>query len=319
MAGVAETVDGHSLLDPWCALDFDVDEIGLREEVERCEARWAPQATASVNQRVRSRGRGDWTVVPLLAPSGDARRTDPGLPGEEYARTVNLDAMPRLSALISALPCEKMCARLLKLSPSASIKQHVDAFFGFSYGKVRLHVPLVTTPTALMVFGERSVHWSPGRLWYGDFSTPHTVLNNGTADRIHLVVDCVLSADLLDRFPDSHLLPAMISRTALDPPPAPPIARGDWVLTVPGRAFDWSGSSDAALDVPVRLNLTVRDEVLLTMPSGVAARLRAVDVGCYRLGRMPEETLVCLDASGAHVRRRAGDDIRIFEGSLTPD
>jgi hypothetical protein len=32
-----------------------------------------------------------------------------------------------------------------------------------------------------------------GECWYHNFNLPHRVANRGTADRVHLVLDCVLN------------------------------------------------------------------------------------------------------------------------------
>jgi hypothetical protein len=38
-----------------------------------------------------------------------------------------------------------------------------------------------------------------GECWYLNFNLPHRVKNSGTADRIHLVIDCVVNDWLLQQ------------------------------------------------------------------------------------------------------------------------
>lgn len=63
---------------------------------------------------------------------------------------------------------------------------------------VRFHLPLVTDPAIKMTVWEldgttRSIHLSPWRLWYLDARKPHAVANPTGVDRIHLVVDAVVT------------------------------------------------------------------------------------------------------------------------------
>ncbi|MFY1597068.1 aspartyl/asparaginyl beta-hydroxylase domain-containing protein [Micromonospora sp. WMMD737] len=294
----------------WCALDFPVDRLALLDDFATIQGlTWQAQATASVDQRIRPRATLDWAVVPLRAPNGDPDRTDPGLPGEEYGPTPLLERLPGLSRLLATIPCELAAARLMRLAPEAQVKPHVDSFFGLQYGKVRLHVPLITSHTALMVFGKDEIHWTPDHLWYGDFSRPHTVRNGGPDDRVHLVLDCLLSGELLALFPEEHRTgQIMINRSRLTPPPAPPLPPGEYPLMVARRALDWTRSDSPELDQPVAVTLLVGPEGgALRMPSGVLAKLHAVGDGHYRVGRMPEETTVRLGAGQVDIVRRVGD------------
>ncbi|MEW2619448.1 hypothetical protein [Streptomyces sp. NPDC048106] len=43
---------------------------------------------------------------------------------------------------------------------------------------------------------------APGRLWYADFDRPHYAQNLGTERRIHLVVDCMPTPELVALFPE---------------------------------------------------------------------------------------------------------------------
>ncbi len=45
--------------------------------------------------------------------------------------------------------------------------------------------------------------WLPGELWYGDFTFPHRLRNEGTEPRVHLVIDLVKSDKFLSRLPQN--------------------------------------------------------------------------------------------------------------------
>jgi hypothetical protein len=304
-------------LPPWCSLNFPVDPEALRTELLNASATWSPQARATPAQRIERRGADDWAVISLRAPQGSAARTDPGLPGEEYGDTEALGRLPHFSDLLQRLPCEIMAARLMRLQPGADVGVHIDRFFGFSYGKVRLHVPVVTSERAFMVFGGNDVHWHPGTLWYGDFSALHTVRNDSREDRIHLVVDCVLSDALIALFGDwAQPFQWLRSRTPMTM--APPISvRLTRRYSVARRALDWTQSEGAALDEAVFFDITLTADRCLAMrlPSGVEALLRPVSETEYRVGRMPEEITVRFDGDASAVIRRARSSIRTWQAT----
>jgi hypothetical protein len=288
-------------------LDVPIDFDPLLEDLHRLAGHeWRRQATARTDQEIVPREDDDWSVIPLVAPLGDISRTDPGLPGEEYAETPILAELPALRDLLRRVPGERMATRLLRLRPHAQVDEHVDPYFGFSYGKVRLHVPLITNPDALMWFSQHSEHWSAPHLWYGDFSTPHRVSNQGRQDRIHLVLDTVLTPELLDLFGPEERAVALISRplcaSAHDALLAP-LPTGQWEMTAPTSAFDYTGTADTDEETTLDLFVTESD-VRLRLPNGVAARLRQVDPREYRVGRMPEEITVVLSPGRGKVVRR---------------
>jgi hypothetical protein len=140
--------------------------------------------------------------LPLRSQGGDPARTDPGGPGlAEFEDTVFLREAPYLAEVLAALPCELRSARLLSLVPGGSVAEHVDAHHGFQYGQVRLHVPVVTNPRALLFIEGQQYHWPAGQLWYGDFGRRHAIRNSGATERIHLVVDCLVNSQLVRLFP----------------------------------------------------------------------------------------------------------------------
>lgn len=77
-----------------------------------------------------------------------------------------------------------------------------DKEAGIQKGKVvRLHIPIYTNPKVIFNSwthkGERTVlNMSEGSLWYLDVRKPHTAVNQGDEDRIHLVIDFYASEQL---------------------------------------------------------------------------------------------------------------------------
>jgi aspartate beta-hydroxylase len=163
---------------------------------------WIPQRAYSSGS-VTAPMKDGWTAIPLRSQGGSVTRTDPGGPGMHgFRETEFLGRLPAFADLLSRLPCEMRSARLLALHPGTVVPRHRDDYLGFSYGQLRLHIPILTNPRATLTFDDVTTVWEPGAVWYGDFSMPHSVTNRGDSVRVHLVVDCLLSEGLLAVFPE---------------------------------------------------------------------------------------------------------------------
>jgi hypothetical protein len=182
-------------------LDFAFDVQLLARELDGVTAAgWGAQRTASAGAVVE-RPNEQWRVLALRSVAGDPQRTDAG--GAEFGLT---DWTPHASqfmairSFLMSLPIELQTVRFMALEPGGSSPEHVDSCVGFSWARVRLHVPLKTSPSAYVAFDGESVHWDQ-RLWYGSFSLPHRIENCGSETRIHLVIDGVPNAGFLDLLP----------------------------------------------------------------------------------------------------------------------
>jgi hypothetical protein len=110
----------------------------------------------------------------------------------------------------------------MALGPGAQSPVHLDTKWGIPWGKVRLHVPIVTTPHAVLDIAGETHCWQPGELWYADFTRLHVVRNTGTVSRVHLVVDCLATKELLGLFPGPFQAPEVIAECLLARDAAPP-------------------------------------------------------------------------------------------------
>jgi hypothetical protein len=147
----------------------------------------------------------DWRCRPLRSVAGDQERTDPGGPGlDDYADTPWLRRTPYLAEVLSAIPAPLRSARLLALGPGAASWEHNDTKYGPAWGLARLHVPITTTPGAVLYLEGIAHRWQPGTLWFADFSRMHRVENTDRVTRVHLVIDALMSEGLLDLFPAGY-------------------------------------------------------------------------------------------------------------------
>ncbi|MEU1474790.1 aspartyl/asparaginyl beta-hydroxylase domain-containing protein [Streptomyces sp. NPDC005760] len=163
-----------------------------------------------------------WRFLALRSLGGDPDRTDAGGPGiEGFADTPWIRHTPYLAEVLASLPTELRSARLTSLAPGVTVPEHRDTPTGLPYGLIRVHVPIRTNLGAVLSIDEVEHRWQPGTLWYGDFSRLHSVTNTGDQARIHLVIDCSVSPELLSLFPEQFQSRVPMSEVAYSRPEIP--------------------------------------------------------------------------------------------------
>lgn len=131
---------------------------------------------------------GNWTSISLRSHLGLS--TDSSCnPGVEYKNTNLLDICNYFREIISGFHCELESVRLLKLSPGSIIHEHTDPMASYEEGYMRLHIPILSNRQVEFKVNKELVFMKPGECWYVNFTLPHSVINNGNSDRIHLVID----------------------------------------------------------------------------------------------------------------------------------
>ncbi|MFF5381283.1 aspartyl/asparaginyl beta-hydroxylase domain-containing protein [Pedobacter suwonensis] len=134
---------------------------------------------------------GNWHVLPLRSPGGNCENPFADLfSDQQFENTILLNRLPQTSRLLEELNCEKLSARLLNLRAGSIIKPHRDMELAFEQGEARLHIPIFTNPDVEFYVDEDRVVMNEGDCWYINANINHRVANNGTTDRIHLVIDC---------------------------------------------------------------------------------------------------------------------------------
>jgi hypothetical protein len=211
------------LLPAVARLSLDFDPASLRADVAALRERpWTQPRIFSGDGVGRDATRLDWRSLPLRSIGGDDDRTDPGGPAlQEFADTSWLAKAPYLASLLGEIPAPLRCVRLMALGPGAQSPFHSDTKCGLPWGTVRLHVPIVTTPGAVLQISSDSadladvetICWQPGELWYADFTRPHLVRNTDEVTRIHLVIDAQVTKPLLDLFPSPFQRPEVRAAT----------------------------------------------------------------------------------------------------------
>lgn len=135
-----------------------------------------------------------WTPHPNGIPGNSAVRliTVDGADNDDVhgvmLPTPHLAALPYVRQVLASFGVAWSRSRLLRLAPGASVPQHSDINHHW-FQRVRVHVPVVTTPHVRFHCGHASVHMAAGEAWVFDNWRPHRVTNDGPIARIHLVAD----------------------------------------------------------------------------------------------------------------------------------
>ena len=172
-------------------LPIRFDAAILREEVESLpESAWRPHPQGFAGN----------AGLPLVAAHGDPgneRTWGPMLP------TPQLDALPRIRHVLAALDCPIGRSRLMRIDGNAEATSHTDLDY-YWQGRLRVHVPIVTTDAVRFECGSAAVHMRAGEVWVFDTTQAHRVLNPESSRRIHLVIDTVGSAALFALLEDAR-------------------------------------------------------------------------------------------------------------------
>ena len=141
---------------------------------------------------VKQNYQGAWDVVPLRGVAGathpvQAIYSDPA--ATAFADTPMLAACAYFREVLAAFRCDVQAARLMRLTPGSTIKEHNDHDLAAEAGMARVHIPVTSNPQVEFELNRRRVVMAPGEAWYLRLADPHRVANRGAADRIHLVID----------------------------------------------------------------------------------------------------------------------------------
>jgi hypothetical protein len=147
-----------------------------------------------------------WVAIPLVSLDGRTSNSEAQRAGtlDQFKRTPFLDRLPYFKEVVDGFKCPQGRVRVLKLLPGAKIGEHRDVGLevaNLAFKRVRLHIPIQTNPDAVFYVGGERFHMREGGLYYANFSKVHSVRNDGTTDRVHLVLDVEVNDWLAQFFP----------------------------------------------------------------------------------------------------------------------
>jgi len=144
---------------------------------------------------------GDWTVLPLRAPAGEThpiRMIFSSPTNPDYVDAPHLARTPNFQQALARFECPLRAVRLMRLGPGSLIREHSDHDLDAALmGLVRLHVPVTSEAGVEFRLNGTPVAMTPGDVWYLRLADPHSVVNDGDVERVHLVIDAVMNDWLL--------------------------------------------------------------------------------------------------------------------------
>ncbi|MET8170470.1 aspartyl/asparaginyl beta-hydroxylase domain-containing protein [Streptomyces sp. NPDC005329] len=160
----------------------DLEESAV--EQMRAEALGAPTRGVVAYGEYQS---GGWWTTSLMNHSGDPHDV---VIGDGRPRPTSLlEEMPVTARFLAGLGLNFMYVRLARLEPHSYLWEHRDYAELWETGRHRLHIPLVTNPSAVLVTAGARVHMAAGALWRLTPSQAHGVCNTTGPDRLHLIAD----------------------------------------------------------------------------------------------------------------------------------
>jgi len=167
---------------------FTFSEDRLLEEYKICEG------FAFSEHYNKADFAGSWKLIALRSMDGATDTIGAFSPSGEFMNSPLLEKCEYFKEIIAKFECEKESIRLLNLCAGSKIHEHTDLELGYEDGVFRVHVPITTNEDVRFYINKELVTMDVGSCWYGNFNLPHAVENNGTSDRIHLVMDCKRNA-----------------------------------------------------------------------------------------------------------------------------
>lgn len=131
---------------------------------------------------------GKWTSIALMSEDGKSDSIF-ALNRSGLKDTDILEQCDYFKSILTEFPFEKTAVRLLNLTAGTEIKPHRDYCLGYEDGCFRLHIPIITNPDVVFLLDDKRLIMNEGDCWYINANFTHSVVNNGSTDRIHLVID----------------------------------------------------------------------------------------------------------------------------------
>ena len=170
-------------------LPFCFDSQSLKNDLNKfVEGDWTPHFNTQYYE-------GDWSGIALRAVRGAKLSGLYPDPAAEacFEETENLARCEYFPRVLKTFECEIESARLLRLGARAKIREHRDYLMSFEDGVARVHIAVQTNPQVEFFLDRRLVKMEAGEAWYLNLNLPHSVVNHGERERVHLVLDCIVN------------------------------------------------------------------------------------------------------------------------------
>jgi len=132
---------------------------------------------------------GSWLISSLTSISGSTRQIM-AVENQDYFDTPLLKETTYIKSVIDTFKTKVEAVRFMNLSANSVIKEHTDKGSCFEDGLVRIHIPINTNKDVKFLLNGIITKMDIGKCYYIDANAPHSVVNSGNSQRVHLLIDC---------------------------------------------------------------------------------------------------------------------------------
>ena len=188
-------------------------------------------------------GASHWDVhcsIDMILLRGGKKGSADDFVTDDVANSPLLDQMPYIASILAPEGPfgGAHYAFIFRTKPNGITRQHMDDREEWTR-TVRIHVPIITNPGAVLLAEGRSKHLEVGEVWTFDNQQIHSVMN-GDSTRVHMIFD----VDPNPKFNNDTVLARTannMARTLGGPPPRDYILRIRWKEPGPWRpAGKWA-------------------------------------------------------------------------------
>ncbi len=173
--------------DAFLQLPFEFDIKKLVSDLELVHSdEWVPHPNTQAYE-------GSWTVSSLSSTTGDMKQIV-AAENQEYFDTPLFHKTDYIKEVINTFKTKIEAVRFMRLGAGSVIKEHCDHGSCFEEGYARLHIPITTNDNVTFILNGEPHTMKAGCCYYIDAHNPHSVVNEGTCDRVHLLIDCHVNA-----------------------------------------------------------------------------------------------------------------------------
>ncbi|MDO8454710.1 MAG: aspartyl/asparaginyl beta-hydroxylase domain-containing protein [Sulfurimonas sp.] len=142
---------------------------------------------------------GSWLATSLTSTNGDTKEIV-AIENQKYQDTPLLKKTIYIKSVINTFQTKIEAVRFMKLGANSIIKEHTDRGSCFDDGYARIHIPITTNSDVAFILNGIKTKMDIGKCYYIDADAPHSVVNLGHSDRVHLLIDCHINEWMKDIF-----------------------------------------------------------------------------------------------------------------------
>jgi len=145
----------------------------------------------SLRKKAYNSGHGDVDDIILRFQSVEKHKEPVNFMDDmECVDYISQDSLPITMEAIKNMTMHRPIGRIIiaSLRPNGKIADHIDEG-NYALNHDRYHIVVQTNPSVIFRCDDEEVNMEEGSIWWFDNKKVHSVKNNGTIHRIHIIID----------------------------------------------------------------------------------------------------------------------------------